>query len=120
MRKKIIILIACIGVFLILLGICFAMRLEKHVGIIQAINDDTIQFGIPASQTDTEKEFIKQYMFSVKDVHILDSKGNSITIQDLKVGDTISVINNRPFKQTDIGYSVEPLKNVTVVRKLEE
>lgn len=68
---------------------------------------------------------MEYYDFWLKDANIKNSKGHKIYASDLKVGDTIQVINKKEKITTDLaesidGYSGSTISNVTSVKVLDK
>lgn len=84
----------------------------NYLCTVQSIENDNINLQIP---------ILKYYSFYIKDTKIKDIKGKNIDVSNLKIGDTIKVINWIPETTDGLAYSFEghSLKNLENVKKIK-
>jgi hypothetical protein len=113
-KTKIIILISILLIIAMLMfGFYILCQFEDYTVIIRRIEEDNILVESPQTIIKTtengitELQYPKYYIFSAKDVSIKDSNGHKISVSELKVGDTIYIINKKERNKPDIGMSWE-------------
>lgn len=111
MKKKTIILIG----ILVLVALIFLARwyilfnYDVHIGKIISIDEDNIIIKADSGM---------RYTFSVQDKLIINEKWRKVSSSTLNVEDTLYIINKKDKITLSIGYVVEPIHNVKLIKIL--